>query len=187
MSEIVSKIWYIFLDTFQAILITASILMVLYAFVLQPNEVSGSSMFPTFKDKELLLSYMLDVKMDKITFGDVVVFHAPTEDDKKFIKRVIGLPGDIIMVHDGGLYRNGKRLDERAYLKDDVVTYPGSFLQEGIEVTVPDGSLIVIGDNRPGSSDSREWGFLPKEKLIGRSLVRIYPFSSFTIIKNPYK
>lgn len=184
--EFIKKIGTVLLDSIQAILIFASILMVLYAFVIQPHEVSGNSMHPTFKDKELLLSYLLDVKQDKYQVGDVIVFHSPVEADKLYIKRIIGVPGDSIMVHDGGVYSNDTRLDESAYLASDVRTSSGTSFPEGVEVTVPPGTLVVMGDNRPGSSDSREWGLLDKKKVIGKSVVRIFPFSEFGLIKNPY-
>lgn len=184
--EILKKIGTFFLDTFQTILITASIVMVLYAFVIQPNQVSGSSMYPTFKDKEFLLSNLIDVRMDKYKRGDVVVFHSPTEDDKLFIKRVIGVPGDQVEVREGSVYLNGELLDESVYLASDVVTSGGAFMLEGVGRMVPEGTIFVMGDNRPYSSDSREWGFLDKSKVVGRSMVRVFPFSLFHIIHNPY-
>lgn len=183
---ILRKIYYFLLDTIQTILITASVLMVFYAFIIQPNQVSGSSMYPTFKDKEYLLSYLLDVRFDKYKKGDVVVFHSPIELDKLYIKRVIGIPGDRIMLQDGKVFLNGQQLDESVYLKPDVQTYGGASLPDGVERIVPAGYIFVMGDNRPYSSDSREWGFLDKSRVVGKSLVRIFPFNNFHIIHNPY-
>lgn len=184
--EILRRIYYFLLDTIQTILITASVFMILYAFVIQPNQVSGSSMYPTFKDKEYLLSYLLDVRLDKYKRGDVVVFHSPVELEKLYIKRVIAIEGDRIMIQEGKVYLNGQQLDESAYLKSDVQTYGGAFLQDGVETVVPQGTIVVMGDNRPYSSDSREWGFLDKSRVVGRSVVRIMPFNKFHIIHNPY-
>ncbi len=184
--EFLKKIGTLFLDGFQTLLIIASILMVLYAFVIQPHEVSGQSMFPTFKDKEFLLSYLIDVKRNNYKRGDVVVFHSPVEAEKLYIKRVIGLPGDNVMVLDGGVYLNGTRLDESAYLGSEVRTSGGQAMIEGQELSVPEGYILVMGDNRPHSSDSREWGVLDKKKVVGKSVVRVYPFSELTFIKNPY-
>lgn len=184
--DILRRIYYFLLDTIQTILIVASVLMVLYAFVIQPNQVSGSSMYPTFNDKEYLFSYLLDVRMDKYKRGDVVVFRSPVELEKLYIKRVIALPGDSIMIQGGKVYLNGQILDESVYLKPEVQTYGGAFLQEGVEKIVPDGSIVVMGDNRPYSSDSREWGFLDKSRVVGRSVVRIFPFNKFHIIHNPF-
>lgn len=179
------RIYLKFLDSAQFLLFIASFILVLYMWVIQPHEVSGSSMFPTFKDKEILLSYLLDVRFHLVKHGDVVVFHSPIEKDKLYIKRVIGIQGDIVRVTDGFVYLNNKKLDESKYLKSSVVTYGGAFLKDGEAITVPNGSLFVMGDNRPYSSDSRQWGFLTYDKLIGRSMVRIIP--PFTLIpRDPY-
>lgn len=183
---ILRKIYYFLLDTIQTILITASVFMVLYAFVIQPNQVSGSSMYPTFKDKEYLLSYLLDVRFDNYKRGDVVVFHSPVETEKLYIKRVIALPGDRVMIQGGSVYLNGEKLDESLYLSPDVQTYGGTSIPDGVERIVPDGSIVVMGDNRPYSSDSREWGFLDKSEVVGRSIIRIFPFTEFHIIHNPF-
>lgn len=183
---IIRKIYYFLLDTIQTILIVASVLMILYAFVIQPNEVSGLSMYPTFKDHDYLLSYLLDVKFDKYKKGDVVVFHSPVELDKLYIKRVIATPGDTIMVQNGKVMLNGSEVDESLYLSSGVETHGGAFLQEGLAKTVPAGTIVVMGDNRPNSSDSREWGFLDKSRVVGRSVLRFFPFNTFHIIHNPY-
>ncbi len=184
--DLLKKGGLFFLDSFQTLLIIASIFMILYAFVIQPNEVSGSSMYPTFKNKEYLLSYLIDIRLDKYKRGDVIVFHSPIDSEKLFIKRVIGLPGDRIRLENGNVYLNGMLLDESAYLAKEVKTYGGSFLKDGMEVTVPMGAVFVMGDNRPYSSDSREWGFLKKSDVVGKSVARILPLTEFTIIKNPF-
>lgn len=183
---ILRKIYYFLLDTIQTILIVASVLMVLYAFVIQPNQVSGSSMYPTFKDKEYVLSYLLDVRLNKYVKGDVVVFHSPVDIEKLYIKRVIALEGERVKVQEGKVYLNGELLDESAYLNSDVTTYGGTSLPEGEERIVPSGYICVMGDNRLHSSDSREWGFLERSRVVGKSLIRVFPFNQFGIIQNPY-
>lgn len=185
--DILKNIYFKFLDTSQTILFFASILLIVYIFVLQPHEVSGSSMYPTFKDKEFLLSYLLDVKFGSLRHGDVVVFHSPKEEDKLYIKRIIGMPGDRIRVEGGVVYRNDNKLDESPYLESTIATYGGSSLRDGETKEVLPGTLLVMGDNRPYSSDSREWGLLEYKKLVGRSSVRIWPLNTFTVIKrDPY-
>lgn len=184
---IIRKIYYFLLDTIQTILIAASVLMILYAVVVQPNQVSGSSMYPTFKDKEYLLSYLIDVRMNRYVRGDVVVFQSPVDPEKLYIKRVIAVEGDTVKVDNGKVYLNGDALDESAYLSQDVMTYGGAQLPDGQDRVVPSGFICVMGDNRPHSSDSREWGFLDRKRVLGKSIVRVFPFDQFHIISNPYK
>lgn len=185
--EFLKKAYVKFLDTSQFILFFVAILLIAYMFILQPHEVSGLSMYPTFKNKDFLLSYLVDVRINNIRHGDVVVFHSPVEEDKLYIKRVIGLPKDTIKLEGGAVYRNGDKVDESEYLDDSVPTFGGSFISDGKEVIVSENTLIVMGDNRPYSSDSRAWGLLPYSELIGRSLLRFWPVSTFTLIgRDPY-
>ncbi len=143
-------------------------------------------MYPNFHDKQYVLTNLIVLRMHKPQLGDVVVFKAPPDPDKDFIKRVIGVPGDTVMVKDGDVYLNGDKLDQSSFLKSDVKTYGGSFLREGETVTVPADEYFVMGDNRPYSSDSREWGFVKTNELIGESMFVYWPVPDMKWIHNPY-
>jgi signal peptidase I len=117
--------------------------------------------------------------------GDVIVFKAPPNQEKDYIKRVIGVGGDSVMVKDGAVYVNNEKLDESAYLPADFKTYPGAFLQENTAVTVPANNYFVLGDNRNFSSDSREWGFIKKKDIVGQTLFVYWPPTKAKIIQNP--
>lgn len=184
--EVVKKVYNIVLDTMQTVLLAASIFLVIYIFLVRPFQVSGESMFPTFKNKEYIITNLIGLKFRTPKKGDVIVFHAPPDPDKDFIKRIMGLPGDTVYLKDGFVYVNDQKVSESAYLKSTVRTYGGSFLKEGVKVTIPNGDYIVMGDNRPFSSDSREWGFLPKEKIIGTSLFVYWPLNKIRIVSNPF-
>lgn len=179
------KVYAFFIDTIQSILIAASIFLVVYLFLARPFQVTGESMYPNFQDKEYVLTNLIGLRFGPPHQGDVIVFKAPPSPDKDFIKRVIGLPGDTVMVKDGDVYVNGKQLDQSSFLKPDVKTYGGSFLHDGDTVTVPDGQYFVMGDNRPYSSDSREWGFVPSGNIIGISFFAYWPLNEAGLIKNP--
>ena len=181
------KIWEFLVDTIQSILIAASIFLVIYLFLFRPFEVSGESMYPNFHDRDYVLTNLIGLHFGKPVRGDVIVFSAPPDPSKDFIKRVIGNAGDTIMLQNGDIYVNGNKLDESAYLTSDVKTYGGAFLKDGETITVPTGNYFVMGDNRPYSSDSREWGFVPQEKLIGLSFFSYWPLTDMHIISNPYK
>lgn len=184
--EILRKIYNFLLDTVQTLLIVFVIFLVIWQFLFRPFQVSGNSMHPTFLDKEYILTNIIALRLGPPKQGDVVVFKAPNDPEKDYIKRVIGIPGDQIMIRNGDVYVNGILLDQSAYLKPTVKTYGGSFLREGSPVTVPADSYFVIGDNRSGSSDSREWGFLPARNLIGKSYFVYWPLDKMEVIKNPY-
>lgn len=184
--ETLKKIYSGFIDIMQTFLMAASIFLVIYIFILRPFQVSGESMYPTFKNKEYILTNLIGLRFGNPHRGDVIVFKAPTDNDKDFIKRVIGNPGDTVMVRDGFVYVNGEKLDEGAYLANDVRTYGGSFLKDGVPAVVPDGKLLVMGDNRPASSDSREWGLLSQKDVIGISFFVYWPVNTMRLVKNPF-
>lgn len=181
------KIFSFLLDIAQTLVLSAVFFIVIWFFFMRPFQVNGLSMFPTLNDKEYVLTNIIGLVFTAPKLGDVVVFKSPRNNEEVFIKRVIGVPGDRIMVKDGSVYVNGEIIDESEYLSKDVKTYAGAFLKEGVEVKVPNDSYIVMGDNRLYSSDSREWGFVPKDFLHGMSFLAYWPIEEMKIIRNPYK
>ncbi|MBF8250055.1 MAG: signal peptidase signal peptidase [Candidatus Levybacteria bacterium] len=143
-------------------------------------------MYPTFFDKQYILTNIIALRVNKPKQGDVIVFKAPNDPEKDYIKRVIGVPGDTVMVKNGDVYVNEIPLNQSLYLEPPMRTYGGSFLKEGVSVTVPADGYFVMGDNRSGSSDSREWGFVPLKSIIGESFFVYWPFDKMGLIKNPY-
>ncbi len=184
---IIRKIYAFLVDTIQSILIAASVFLVIYIFLFRPFQVTGDSMFPNFYNNEYVLTNLITLRFGSVVRGDVIVFKAPPDPTKDFIKRVIGMPGDTVMVKNGDVYVNDQKLDESSYLKDTVHTYAGSFIQDGVPVTVPQGNYLVMGDNRPYSSDSREWGFVPEENIIGKSFFIYWPINYMHVVTNPLK
>ncbi len=144
------------------------IFLVMYVFLFRPFQVNGEAMSPNYKNSSYVMSNLISLRFASPARRDVIVFKAPPQPDKDFIKRVIGMPGDTIMFKNGNVYIDSQLLDERVYLQNDIKTHGGSFLQDGQEITVPSGSYFVMGDNRQNSLDSREWGFVPARSLIGK-------------------
>lgn len=170
------------MEALQPIVMAFAIFMMVYLFLVQPHKVDGSSMYPNFHDKEFILT-------DKITYrridpqrGDVIIFHAPPPFDSDFIKRVIALPEETVMVKNGSAYINDKKLPE-PYL-GDITTGERSFLREGISYKVPAGFYMVMGDNRNFSSDSREWGPISKTAIVGKAWVRYWPINEIGTIQH---
>ncbi len=161
-------------DFFQTLVVFAAIGTAIYWIIAQPHKVSGSSMFPNFKNNDYIITDKVSYKIGDPQRGDIVVFKNPKDETVDFIKRILAVPGDKIKVADGKIYLNGSELNE-PYLANTIVTNPGAFLKDGQEVTVNDGHYITIGDNRPASSDSREWGFITRAEIIGKVFFRYWP------------
>lgn len=171
------------LEALQPIVMAFAIFMIIYLFLFQPHRVDGNSMFPNFHDKELLLT-------DKITYrhklpqrGQVIVFHAPPPFEDDFIKRIVGLPGEVIMIKEHAVYINNQRLNEY-YLPDTILSEQKSFLREGMPYTIPEGYYMVFGDNRNFSSDSREWGPININSIVGKVWIRYWPPDKLGIIES---
>lgn len=143
-------------------------------------------MHPNFFHKQYILTNIIVLQFKKPILGDVVIFRAPPDPEKDYIKRVIGIPDDNILLKDGEVYLNGRLLDEKKYLDPSIKTYGGTFLKEQEAITVPKESYFVMGDNRLESSDSREWGFINLKSIIGQSFFTYWPLNQAGIIKNPY-
>lgn len=147
-------------------------------FLFTPATVSGQSMDPTFEDEQRILIS----KLYSIDHFDLVVFQSPISDEH-YIKRVIGLPGDYLVMKDDQLYINGI-LHEEAYVqKNKEKVYEGSRLTDNFEVHVPSNHYFVLGDNRQYSQDSRQIGAIEKQAVIGKVSLRIYPFDSIGVPK----
>jgi signal peptidase I len=181
--DILRKIYSILIDLVETLVVAAAIFVIVYFFLFRPFQVNGQSMFPNYHDGEYILTNLVSLHLSSLKRGDVVVFQAPVDAEKDFIKRVIGLPGETVALKDGSVYIDGKRLDESDYLPPDFKTFAGSFLAEGQTVTVPEGKYFVLGDNRNFSSDSREWGYVTREKVIGKSFFVYWPLNRIRLVK----
>lgn len=169
------------LDALQPVVMAFAIFMMVYLFLFQPHKVDGNSMYPNFYNKEYILTDKISYRRSEPQRGDVVVFHAPPPNDADFIKRIIGLPSETIMVRDGLVYINSILLKE-VYLPMDLRTAEKSFLRNGVPYQIPPGYYMMFGDNRNFSSDSREWGPVSRQAIVGKALIRYWPPSRAGLI-----
>lgn len=150
-----------------------AILVLFYLFIASPNQVSSQAMAPNYQEGQFWIVNKITYKVSEPKRGDVIVFKAPPKPDIDYFKRIVGLPGEEIKIQNGKVYVNGQVLTE-PYLTPDVSTRVENFMQEGVPVVVPNNSYFVLGDNRDHSSDSREWGFVPRESVIGEFWFRYH-------------
>jgi signal peptidase I len=162
-------------------LVAMASLTVLTRSLVQTYHIEGSSMQPTFDNGQRLVIERLAYLAERPRRGEVVVFHAPTSPDQDFIKRVIGLPGERVLVKSGQVYVNGQRLDEPYVQNLADYTYPA----DGQALSVPPDAYFVLGDNRPVSFDSHAGWFVRADQLVGRAAVSIWPPSTWGAVPQP--
>lgn len=158
------------------------IAVLVLVFVVQPVKVEGTSMLPRLHDGERIfvnkLIYYEEYRWaPKIERGDIVVFWYPEDPSKSYIKRVIGLPGDTVDIHEGVVRVNGRDLDEK-YIDSKLNLIP----KTQAPVYVRPNYYFVMGDNRDNSSDSRVWGLVPKKYIYGKALFRYWPPTAASVI-----
>lgn len=155
--------------------ITALVIVVpVRLFVAQPFIVNGSSMDTTFADGEYLIVDEISYRFEPPQRGDVLIFKYPLDPSKYFIKRLIGLPGETVKIKDQKITIVNKENPKGVVLDE---TYTHSQTYANTDITLTNDQYFVMGDNRLVSSDSRYWGALPKENVVGRPIARLLPFS----------
>ena len=173
----------LFLQDFIETIVTALVIFVIfYLFLFQPHQVKGKSMIPAFEDAEYLLTNKITYRFNNPQRGDIVIFKSPQNKKYDYIKRIIALPGEKISLKDGKIFINGSSLNESLYLPENIYTKGGNFLAEEKELEIPENQYFVVGDNRLNSSDSREWGYITMENIIGKAWLIYWPPSKFGFI-----
>jgi len=169
----------------RVVIIAFVIMLVFRLFIAEPFIVSGSSMVPNFHNREYLIVNKIGYHLNAPERGDVIVFKYPRDTSQYFIKRVIGLPGEKVKISDGRVtiynsaHPQGQVLDE-PYLPNQDVTFGGE-----ATTTLGSNEYFVLGDNRQASSDSRVWGILPKNDIVGKVWLRVFPIGEFGVITHP--
>ncbi|QUH26557.1 signal peptidase I [Serpentinicella alkaliphila] len=137
----------------------------------RPTIVYGDSMNQTLQHKDILLTNQAYYKVKDFTYGDIIVFKSI--ENTNYIKRVIGVGGDVVKILNGVVYINDVELIEEYIFEDD-------YLSSDLEVIVPEGKVFVLGDNRNDSKDSRHWavGLVDESIIVGRAYVRLFPFKN---------
>lgn len=166
------------IDLIQTLVVFGAIFALIYLFITQPHKVSGNSMVPTFRSGDYILTDKVSYRFGNPKSGDIIVLKNPRDETQDFIKRIIATPPDTIKIEDGSVYLNGELIFEN-YLPAGTQTRAGSFLIEGSEIKLGPNQYFVLGDNRGHSSDSREWGSITKEEIVGKVFFRYFPLQSF--------
>jgi signal peptidase I len=173
----------------ETLVLTLIIFFVIQTFIAQPYQIRQQSMETTLEPDQYVLVDKLTPRFDAYKRGDVVVFTPPAawqqSDGTPYIKRIIGIGGDTIEIHDGKVFVNGTALVEPYVYKEDgkpQATEDPLLLGEWV---VPEGELFLMGDHRKMSADSREFGTVKVDQVIGRAWLRYWPLDTFEILPTP--
>ncbi len=174
-------------DIIKFTIVALIVVIPIRAYVAEPFIVSGDSMDPTFATGQYLIVNQLSYHVSDPQRGQVIIFKYPKDTTKYFIKRVIGLPGDTVILNGTSVTIKNKEnpqgftLSEPyiapQYEKNDYITYD----------PLPAGQYFVMGDNRLQSSDSRVWGDVPRDLIIGTPILRLFPFDKIATLPGDYK
>ena len=179
MRKVFTFIW----ELIKIAIIAAVIVVPIRYFLFQPFFVMGQSMNPNFEQGDYLIIDEITYRFREPQRGEVIVFKSPQDPSQRFIKRIIGLPGETVEIKDGKItiYKQGQTqiLDESEYLLSDLTTSGDLFVNLG------EKEYFVLGDNRDFSFDSRRFGSLSKDKIIGRVVFRAWPFADLSKIGVP--
>lgn len=184
-TDYTKKILGFSMESIRVVIISLIIIVIIRSFIMQPFFVKGASMLPNFSDGDYLIVDEISYRFNSPSRGEVIVFRYPNDPSDYYIKRIIGLPGESIQIQNNTITvfneknQQGVELNEEAYLPNDIITTGNYFVQ------LADNEYYVLGDNRSASSDSRRWGVLHKKFIIGKALVRAWPFSNAQIFSSP--
>jgi signal peptidase I len=171
------SIWRELWDVVQTLLLAAILYFAIDA-VFARVIVENVSMENTLMPGNVLVVNKLAYKLADYKTGDIVIFHNPNFEEEDFIKRLIGTPGDTVVVKDGKVLVNGTALEE-SYIRE-TPDYEGEWV-------VPDDAVFVLGDNRRQSSDSHSWGYVPLDDVVGKAIFIYWPPKAIKPITDPYK
>ena len=181
-------------DWVESIIVAFLLAMVIRVFVVQAFKIPTGSMRMTLLEGDLILvnKFIYGAKVPFVNFwlpavrspkrGDIIVFIYPEDKKKDFIKRLVGLPNETVEIRGGSIYINGKPAQEPVF--NQIYYYNrGDFGAEGQKIVVPKNSYFVLGDNSASSKDSRFWGFVHKDNLLGKALIIYWPLNRIRQIK----
>ncbi len=172
-------------ETVRFIVIALIIVIPIRMFIAQPFIVSGASMDPTFASGQYLIVDEISYRVSEPQRGDVVIFKYPINPKQYFIKRLIGMPRETVIVNEKGQVfikdANGKII---LTMKEPYVEFPKS---DSVELTLGEDEYFLMGDNRAGSFDSRLWGPVKRDLLVGRAFLRLFPVTKVDIFPGEYR
>ncbi len=173
-----------FYDIFRFSIVALLIVLPIRMFIAQPFIVSGASMKETFHNGDYLIVDQISYRLNQPERGDVIIFHYPKDPSKFFIKRIIGLPGDTINIEGRKVTISNQDFPDGFIINEPYIKSMSN--ENYYNEKLNSNEYFVMGDNRDESSDSRSWGILQKEKIVGRAFLRLYPTNAINFLPGAY-
>lgn len=168
-----------FWEVVKVVIISLAVILPVRYFLVQPFFVLGASMEPNFHNGDYLIIDEFSYRLDEPQRGQVIIFKYPLNPKDYYIKRIIGLPGETVTVKEGKVtIKNSENPD--GFVLDES-TYITEYTPNERELILKDNEYFVMGDNRDASSDSRTWGALHRDFIVGKAWIRAFPFNNFNI------
>lgn len=171
----------------EAILVALILTLIIRTFVVQAFKIPSESMYPTLMVGDKLFVNKFIYRFRDPERGEIIVFKYPENPSKDFIKRVIGVPGDTVEIRNGDIFINNKKWNPPAEINGNIYYNQDPYAGSGQILTIPNESYFVLGDNSISSRDSRYWGFVPKDLLVGKAFVRWWPLNRIGRLDRVFK
>ncbi len=175
------KIGIFIFDTLKLAIVAVVIVLPIRYFVIQPFFVLGASMEPTFHNGDYLIIDEISYRLGEPERGNIIVFRYPNNPKQFYIKRIVGLPGEVVVINEQGVTIKNKENPDGLLLKEEYLREAHTY--GNMSQTLTHDEYFVLGDNREASSDSRRWGALKEEFIVGKVFVRAYPFQNAEVFK----
>jgi len=175
---ILSFVW----ETAKIVIISLAIIIPIRYFLFQPFFVRGASMEPSFEDGEYLIVNEISYRFHEPGRGDVIIFRYPKDPSQYYIKRVIGLPKEVVKIEGGKVIIVNSENPKGFVLDEPYLSEENKYTSGNLEMNLDENDYFVLGDNRSASSDSRSWGSVPRHYIIGWAWVRAWPFNRVGIL-----
>ncbi|MBU1557624.1 signal peptidase I [Patescibacteria group bacterium] len=172
-----------FVEVLKFSLLTLLIVLPFRMFIAKPFIVNGASMSPTFETGHYLIVDQVSYKINEPERGDIIVFKYPNDQTRFFIKRIVGLPRETIIIKNGEVTIKNDQFPDGFTLEED---YVKNIAHKNMSQTLSEDEYFVMGDNRANSSDSRTWGALEKNFIIGKAFVRLFPITQMDLFPGKF-
>lgn len=172
-------------ETLETFVTSFVILMIIYVFLAFPIIVHGASMEPNLETGQRIIVEKITKNFDGYKRGDIVVLHPPGNKNVDYVKRIIGLPGETIKINECRVFvtKGSQRFElNESYLSPDLCTKGGPWIREGRSISIPEDNYLVLGDNRAKSVDSRFFGLVSKDLILGKVIFRFWPLDKIGIL-----